>query len=482
MRRAERQAFATGVGSFATMRRAGNAVAEAIMVRWPRRRVNRVHVVCGPGNNGGDGFIAAARLRQEGWPVTLACVSQIERLMGDAARAASEWSMASAPATPSVVRELGPGSILIDALFGTGLARELKNATAQLVSAINECPANVIAVDVPSGIDADTGRVMGAAVKADTTVTFGWPKRGHLLLPGRDHTGQLLIAPVGLENARLEEGSMPARVNSPECWIGDYPLPTAIDNKYTRGNVVVAAGPMPGAARLAAAGARGVGAGMTTIVTAGTGNWDIAATTPGIVLRNGGLKAWQKLTQSNRVGAIVAGSGFDPDQFAQDTVVAALASGKPTIIDGGGLSAFAEDPSRLFARLRPDTVLTPHAGEFARLFPDLGQNSKIDRARMAAARAGAVVVLKGSDTVIAAPDGVVLVADALPPTLAAAGTGDVLAGMIAGLRGLGMSAMSAAGMGVWLHGAAAGQLGLSLRAEDLADALPEALLETLRWR
>ncbi len=482
-RRAEAAAFSAGMSSFSAMRRAGNSVAEAVLARWPRRRVDQVLVLCGPGNNGGDGFVAAARLREAGWPVTTACLTGVERLTGDAAQAAREWGATPIPATPRLIADLTRRSLVIDALFGIGLTRALRDQTADIVAAVNRSPARVVAADIPSGIDADSGQTLGAAIVADLTVTFGWPKRGHLLLPGRDHTGELLIASIGMGASCLEAIHPSCSVNSPEIWIGRYPSPATTDHKYSRGHLVIAGGRMAGAARLAAAGARQIGTGLVTIWAAPARVEAYAGIEPGVILRSdAGIENWRELVGNRNVDAVVTGCGHEPDEETRNIVAAALASKKPVVVDGGGLSAFAGDPARLIDAIDGITVLTPHGGEFDRLFPDLGAGSKIDKAVAAAKRCRAIVVLKGSDTVIAEPGGEALVAEGSPSTLASAGSGDVLAGMVGGLLALGIPAWQASGIAVWLHGAAARRLGCVLTAEALTGELPPALAETLRWR
>jgi NAD(P)H-hydrate epimerase len=483
MREAERAAFADGLSSFEAMSRAGSAVAQVVTSRWPRRAIDRVLVLCGPGNNGGDGFVAATALREAGWPVSVACVVPPDRLMGDAAKAAEKWGAKPQIATLDIVREVGLRSLVIDALFGIGLVRDIKGDVAELIVALNAGNASVIAVDMPSGIDSDQGRIMGAAVRADLTVTFGWPKRGQVLMPGRDYVGQLLIASIGLDGRPVGHGGEFCVINSPDEWVGSYPYPGARDTKYTRGHVVIGCGPMIGAARLAAAGARGVGSGMVTLLAPAKLAHAILSAEPGVVVRTCETPgSWIDAISGKNVSAVVIGSGYLPDADAREVVHSALAAKKPTVIDGGGLSAFSDDPAALFKAIGSQAVLTPHEGEFLRLFPDLRGGSKIDRAATAAKRSGAVVVLKGADTTVAAPSGRTLVSEGLPANLATAGSGDVLAGAVAAMLGLGMPAFEAAGMAVWTHGAAARGHGPALKAEDLAAALPGALADTLLWR
>jgi NAD(P)H-hydrate epimerase len=478
MRAAEQAAFARGLPSFEAMRRAGVAVAEAIVARW--RSAGEAHVLCGPGNNGGDGFIAAATLRAAGWRVMVHALRGKSDYSGDAARAAVMWDGEVRKPDVATLAALDRSAIVVDALFGIGLDRALEGETAALIEAVNQSAATVVAVDIASGVQADDGRVMGTAIAADLTVTFGWRKLGHVLQPGAALCGEVIVAEVGFGPGDLAAAKPACQLNQPALWAGDYPMPSAINHKYQRGHAVIAGGAvMTGAARLAAHAARRVGIGLLTLAVPPDA-WPVyAAGQPGAIVRKcGDLAAFAGIAGEERITALLIGSGLVPDGVTADLVRTGTALGRPTVIDGGGLTAMAGNSG--LVQGRPDIVLTPHEGEFGRLFPDLvARPSKVERALEGARRTGCTLVLKGSDTVVTAPDGASVVAAGAPPTLATAGSGDVLAGVIAGLLGLRMPPFQAAAMGVWLHGQAAEGFGLGLIAEDLPDRLPAALAKAL---
>ena len=480
MRAAERAAFARGLPSFEAMRRAGVAVAEAIMARWPAGRVGEVHVLCGPGNNGGDGFVTAATLRAAGYRVMLHAVRAKSEYGGDAARAAAMWQGDAPKPDIDAIAALDRSAIVVDALFGIGLDRALEGETAALIEAVNRAAATVVAVDIASGVHADDGRIMGAAIAADLTVTFGWRKLGHALQPGAEQCGEVVVADVGFNADDLAAANPTCRLNQPALWARAYPQPKPTHHKYQRGHAVIAGGAvMTGAARLAAHAARRVGIGLLTLAVPPEAWAVYAADQPGAIVRKSGdLAAFASIAGEERITSLLIGSGLEPDGATADLVRTGTALSRPTVLDGGGLTVLAGNSQLIEGR--PDIVLTPHEGEFGRLFPDLvARPSKVERAREAARRTGCTIVLKGSDTVVAAPDGGSVVAAGAPPTLATAGSGDVLAGVITGLLGLQMQPFQAAAMGVWLHGQAAEGFGLGLIAEDLPDRLPAALAKAL---
>lgn len=487
MRRVERAAFARGLPSFEAMERAGNAVAEVVLQRWPVAEVGDVVVLCGPGNNGGDGFIAAAALRAAGYRVSVAAVAPAVARSPDAQRALAGWGEQVSPLNAADVAKLRSRDLVIDALFGIGLSRPLEGSVREVVEAVNRSEARIVAVDVPSGTDADTGAVLGASIRADITIAFGWAKRGHLLLPAAAHCGTLVVADVGFTAADLGAVEVRCLRNAPALWRGDYPLPQPEDHKYRRGHAVMVGGAvMTGAVRLAARAARRVGLGLLTLVVPRLA-WNVyAQDEAGAIVRPADdPTAALRVAGDARVTALLVGSGLEPDRSTAELVTGCIALGRAMVIDGGGLTALAPQAGQGGLRDgRPNIVLTPHEGEFARLFPDLaGAGSKLERARTAAARSGCTVILKGADTVIAGPDGTAILCDLAPAALATAGSGDVLAGIVTGLLGLGLGPLAAAAMAAWLHGrAGAGTSpsgGLGLIAEDLPDLLPGALLAAL---
>ena len=473
MRAADQAAIARGTPGTELMEAAGRAVAEAAAALVP---AGPVLVLAGPGNNGGDGFVAARLLAEAGRPVTLALLGARDRLRGDAAWAADRWIGSVRAAGP----DLPPAALIVDALFGAGLDRPLDGVAAAIVAAVNAAGAPVLAVDVPSGLDADGGPPRGAVIAADATVTFFRKKPGHLLAAGRGLCGTLELAQIGVPEAVLAETGIDGWENTPALWAGALPRLTGAAHKYTRGHAVVVSGPAArtGAARLAAGAALRAGAGLVTLASPASALLVNAAHLTAVMLaRADGPEELAALLADPRHTAAVLGPGMGVERRA--ATEAALAAPAALVLDADALTQFRDAPEALFAlvadRAAP-VVLTPHDGEFARLFPDLAAEPvKTARARAAAARSGAVLVLKGSDSVIAAPDGRLAINANAPPWLATAGSGDVLAGIIGGLLAQRMPAFEAAAAGVWMHGAAADDVGPGLIAEDLAPALRPVL-------
>ncbi len=452
---ADRIAAGRGIPVTRLMEAAGRAVARAARRFGPCRTL----VLCGPGNNGGDGYVAARLLAEQGWPVALAALAP-PREGSPAEAAARRWR---GPSVPLSIAEVERVTLVVDALFGAGLTRALPDEAADALAAARR----VLAVDVPSGLDGATGQALGRVRAADLTVTFFRLKPGHLLLPGRDLCGEVLLADIGLPGAVLDEMPVRAWRNGPAQW--RLPRLDQESHKYTRGHVTVLGGPaMTGAARLAASGARGVGAGLLTIAAEGAGDIYRASTEAGVIVSDAPL---DELLRDDRRRAWVCGPGLGPDR-ARMELPKLVAARRQVVADADALGAHAGDPEAL----RGCAVLTPHAGEFTKLFGPIGDD-RLAAVRAAARRVGAVVLLKGADTCVAAPDGRVLVNDSAPPWLATAGAGDVLAGIVAGLLAQGMERWAAAGAAAWLHGCAAALHGPGLLAEALAAMLPRALAE-----
>ena len=473
MAEADRLTIAGGVAGMALMENAGRAVADAVGRRWP---VRPIAVLCGPGNNGGDGFVAARILAERGWPVRLSLLGERQALRGDAATAAGGWP---GPVEPLGAASLEGAALVVDALFGAGLARPIEGLAFEVIAALAARRLPVVAVDVPSGIDGASGAVRGIAPQAALTVTFFRRKPGHLLLPGREYCGETLLAPIGITAAVLDLVRPRVAANDPEWWQSVFPSPGVAGHKYSRGHALVAGGAvMTGAARLAARAAARSGAGLVTVAAPQAAFAVYAAALTGVIVQPvAGGDAWRGLLADPRRNAALIGPGAGVLPETRENVLAALAAGKRAVLDADALSVFADDPPALFAALRapktPTAVLTPHEGEFARIFDT--QGSKLERARRAAATSGAVVLLKGSDTVIAGPDGRAAINQGAPPELATAGSGDVLAGIVLGLVAQGMPEFEAAAAAAWLHAEAARRFGPGLVAEDLIEALPLVL-------
>jgi NAD(P)H-hydrate epimerase len=466
---ADRAAEANGVDGFGLMEAAGSAVAVAVGVRWLMRPVT---VLCGPGNNGGDGFVAARHLAAAGWPVKVALLGSREKLTGEAAHAASLWTGAIAPFS---VDSLDGAGIVIDAIFGAGLSRPLDGKALLLVEALKARRIPTCAIDVPSGLDGASGIVRGAAAPAELTVTFFRKKPGHLLFPGRGLCGEVVTADIGIPDTVLADIAPNAWENGPDLWLGNYPWPEPESYKYKRGEVLILGGEgITGASRMTALAAARAGAGMVTLA-APAKVWSIYAISlvNAIVRSFDSLQDFEALLADVRRNVIAIGPGAGVGSSTRQFVLAALKTGRATVLDADALTSFAEAPQDLFRSIVGPCVLTPHAGEFMRLFQFDGD--KLERVRNAAQQCGAIVVLKGPDTVIAAPDGRAIINSNAPPQLATGGSGDVLTGFVAALLAQGMAPFEAAAAAVWLHGAAATEFGLGLTAQDLPNALPQVL-------
>lgn len=477
MAQADKLTIEAGTPGILLMEKAGAAVAHAAARSW---RGGLIVIAAGPGNNGGDGFVAARLLRERGWPVRVALHGDRGHLTGDAALAASRFAGEVVEAVPASFDGAG---LIVDGLFGAGFRPPLSAAAGELVQAINHSPAPVLAIDLPSGLPGDGSEPGGPAVQADRTVTFFRLKPAHLLYPGRGLSGSVEVADIGIPSSTLTEIRPSIFRNLPPLWREAFPAIRPTGHKYDRGHLLVASGPAGrgGAARLAAGAGLRAGAGLVTIAAQKDALAEHAAQLDAVMLRAAdGPDALDVLLQDRRMTAVVLGPGLGVGPRTVELVEAVLRSSAAVVLDADALTSFAGRMDRLageVARRSAPTVVTPHGGEFARIVPDLLGPSKLESARLAARRSGAVIVLKGADTVVAAPDHDqrAAIADNAPPGLATAGSGDVLAGIVGGLLAQGMPAFEAAAAGVWLHGEAGREAGLGLISEDLAPALRPVL-------
>jgi hydroxyethylthiazole kinase-like uncharacterized protein yjeF len=448
MRAAEQAAIDAGTPVETLMDRAGTAAAEAI---WRYAGPLPTLVLCGPGNNGGDGYVIARRLAERGMDVTVAALAEPASTAAKAARAA--WT--GAVVSPG---EAEAAPLLVDALFGTGLSRPLDAPVVEALARLAGQARVRAAIDLPSGIATDDGHILSPVPDFDLTVTFAALKPSHLLQPAARHMGRLVVADIGLAvETRLSEIGRPRRQR-----------PGPDDYKYSRGYVAVLAGEMPGATALTAGAAARSGAGYVRLIAGET-----LPAVPAAVVQSRGEAA--TLLEDDRIGAVVVGPGLGRDRRARTRLDVALHCGRPLVLDADALVLIAGRRPPL--KLPNVAILTPHAGEFARLWSG-GEGSKVAEARAAAEAWGAVIVFKGPDTVVAAPDGRAAVA-VIPSTLATAGTGDVLAGVIAAMRAAGLEPFEAACAAIWLHARAAELAGPVLLADDLLRHLPAAVAECL---
>lgn len=477
MQRADQLSITAGTPGFKLMLSAGQAVADAanaLVEEGP------ILIVAGPGNNGGDGFVAAAELAAQGREVSVILMCERDQLQGDAASAARGWKHPVLPFNPQAI---GRPALIIDALFGAGLSRPVDGEARGMVEAINANGAPVLAVDLPSGINGTSAAALGVAVNATETVTFFRKKPAHLLLPGRTHCGRVRVADIGIDAQVLDEIAPQTFENDPDFWGAAFPVPRIDGHKFARGHVLAVSGDAAatGAARLAARGALRAGAGLVTLATPRDALAINASALTAVMVRPvDTVMEFGELLDDKRYNTCMIGPGAGVGDRTCDIVHTAISAQRHVVLDADALTSFAANPERLFESIKSaaeaEVVLTPHEGEFPRLFSDLSNKypgrSKLERVRAAAERSGAVVLLKGPDTTIAAPDGRATIAANAPPWLATAGAGDVLAGIIAGLLAQGVPAFEAASIGVWMHGEAGSEAGPGLIAEDLTETLP----------
>lgn len=472
MARCDEATIRAGTKGEKLMLAAGTAVAREVLKRF---KPCPVVVLCGPGNNGGDGFVAARLLAERKFKVRVALLGERAALRGDAAIYAAKWKGKVEKLTPASVKG---ARLAIDAVFGAGLSKPLPGDLEETFAALAEAAVPIVAVDVPSGVHGDTGRALGQAPRCVLTVTFCRKKPGHLLLPGRALCGETVVADIGIADGTVASVAPSAFENSPALWRGAWPKERPDWNKYSRGHAAIVGGAeMTGAARLAARGAMRAGAGFVTLICPPGRDLKLhyMAALPHVVVREiADARAFENLVGDKRVGAILIGPGNGVEPDTRERAILALKSRRPCVLDADALSVFEGALSVLRHALHGDCVLTPHDGEYERLFPKR-EGSRLDRARGAARDSGAVVLLKGYDTVIARPDGRAAINANAPANLATAGAGDVLAGILVGLMAQGMPAFEAACAATWLHGASASAFGPGLVAEDLPDLLPKVL-------
>jgi len=484
MQAVDARAVRQGMDSFLLMQSAGRAVADTVLHEATRPSC-RVLVLAGPGNNGGDGAIAAAELARYGVDVSVVRFGKSAHADSDAGKAFDRWNGAisvielTALQLPlQCVEMIDSATIIVDALFGAGLTRALDGVLKQVVDHINRTEALVLSVDVPSGLDGNTHQSTDPCVRADITVTFFKCKPAHFLLPGRDLCGQVVLAQIGLTERQINLADMACWLNEPELFKAALPSIRATEHKFNRGHVLVRSGPVEstGAARLSACTALYCGTGLVTLASNRSALSVNASHLTAVMLAPcDNLSEWQTLMKDQRITTVVLGPGNGVNTGTQQTVLATLDAGKQTVLDADALSCWAmvDDPAPLFLALSSNNnacVLTPHAAEFQRLFGRTAvveAPSKLHQARAAAKLTQSIVIYKGADTVIASSDGRAAINANAPGWLATAGSGDVLAGVVAALLAQGMPAFEAACAAVWLHAEAANTLAYPLCSEQL---------------
>lgn len=469
-RTADEATIKSGTPGETLMENAGKAVVDLILQEY---RPCPVLVVCGTGNNGGDGFVVARTLKERNWQVTLAIAGNADDIQGDAKKARDKWNMSGGATRTFVPDLLKESQLVVDAIFGTGLDRNVEGAAKSAIEAINASTQPVVAIDIASGIHSDTGAVMGTAIHAAHTVTFVRAKLGHVILPGKAHMGRLHVYDIGISGSTLKPDFF---LNAPVFWKHSFPTVAPESHKYTRGHTIVVGGGITttGAARLASVSALRIGSGLVSVACTQAAQPMYAMTLTSVMTKTCNNNAQlQTLLEDKHVTAALIGPGCGVSEMTREQVLLMLGTKKPCVIDADALSVFQKNPKSLFDAIEGPTVLTPHEGEFERLFNVKGARPK--RALEAARQSGAVIVLKGNDTVIATPGGRLAVNANAPVWLATAGTGDVLSGLIAGLMAQGMPAFDAACAATWIHGESATHFGPGLIAEDLPACIPSVL-------
>ncbi len=467
----DQAAIAAGTPELELMERAGAATAAAIRERW---QPVPTLVLAGSGNNGGDGFVVARLLAEAGWPVRVACARDLKALSGSAQAMAKRWT---GHVTTLEAKSLEGAALVVDALFGTGLARPLNGDFRAIVEALNARDVPVVAVDIPSGIETDSGAVLGAAVKADLTVTFFRRKPSHVLMPGGAHAGEIVVSDLGVADAVYAKIPVSLFANGPELWRGAFPWSTAESHKYTRGHAVVLGGTeVTGAARLAAHAAQRIGAGLTSIAADPSVVPIYAAFRADLMVKPvTGADQFRDLLSDKRLNAVLLGPGSGADERLAGAIAAALDAGVALVLDADCFRILADRSNGLVKRLNNRVIMTPHEGEFSRVFGPAAP--RLEVALKAARETGATVLLKGPDTVVAGPDGKAVINTGAPPELATAGSGDVLAGLIVGLLANRLSPFLAGIVASWFHGRAAAHFGPGLLAGDIPDLVPRVLAE-----
>jgi len=481
MQQADQITITSGVSSYTLLNNAGAAVFSAI--ESDLSRDDRILIACGTGNNGGDGLVLANLLLADYYNVTVALCSPQDALSEDAKKALSELPKQAVIRMQDV--DLKAYSLVVDALLGAGMDRPVDGDWAKWIDDINSSDAKVIAIDIPTGIDGNTGQVLGTAIRADKTVTFFLKKPGHLLLPGREFVGELHVGQIGIEDNVLNELRPNVFENTPLLWQSGLAKPDASAHKYSRGHCVVLAGGIAttGAARLAARAALRTGSGLVTVACrAGSTAVTAAHLTTEMLRVVDTPAALEQLLADRRITSVLLGPGLGIHQATRAMVQVALEHASSVVLDADALSVFESDPDVLFTMIQRSSarvVITPHQGEFNLLFGDdehiSAQESKTDKALEAAKKVNCVVVYKGADTVIASASGDAVINGNAPAWLATAGTGDVLAGTVSGWLAQGMDAFDSACAACWVHGEAATLFGPGLIASDIEKMYPQVL-------
>ena len=480
MAKADLLTIESGISSLDLMFNAGKKVFDNL----PIQKGKKALFICGPGNNGGDGYVAADLLLKKGMEIDIYCPISKARESNDNLYYKQKLNNSL---FVSKIKNITNYCYVVDALFGTGLSRTMSNDLISLVNNINQSKLDVYSVDIPSGINGDTSAVLGGAFNASKTITFFNKKKCHYLYPGKKHCGKIIVEDIGINTDVFEKIMPNIKKNDPSLWIKSFPFPVSSDHKYSRGMLVINTGPQfqTGAARLAGRSAMRVGAGAVTMVcdeeTAKILEPQISVELLSVIKEKNDI---QKLLKDKRVSCALIGPGNGVNDETKARTLMALAFVDHCVIDADAITCFETNPEELFIDTYTHTILTPHEGEFKRLFGDKLSiiEDKVLRCLEASKKAGSIVLLKGADTVIASPDGQVVINSSEEPYLATAGSGDVLAGIIASLVGeKKMRAFDAACAGAWIHSRLGELIGPGLIAEDLVDKIPYVIKELTKY-
>ncbi|MDX1950377.1 MAG: NAD(P)H-hydrate dehydratase [Rickettsiales bacterium] len=484
-KKADSEAERFGISNFTLMCNAGEKSADLVdKILDYKKKGDAVYILCGVGNNGGDGYITARILKERGYDIRLSNIGDL-RKVSELTLQAMDFAVSSGIEIEEFDEDyLEQADLIIDAIFGIGLKRDITGDIAEIIEKINYAKNSqknkflVFSLDVPSGVCSNTGEVRNIAIQADYTISYQTPKIGCYLLPAKNYVGKIEVADIGIPDEAFSEIYNPYFINSTDLWLDKFPFPKLESHKYHKGHIVIDGGEedFTGASRMASIASMRVGAGLATIC-ADEKSLPIYATSmlSVMVKRLKEIEDLEKYIKLKKVNSAVLGCGSGFDILAPLRVYHCLEEKLACVIDADVFSIFQEKPKEFIKALKKNkkSVLTPHEGEFKRVFNVDG--SKIERASKAAKLCDNVIVLKGNDTIIASPDGRIAVNNNAPTWLATAGSGDVLAGIIGGLLAQNMPSFEAACAGVWIHSECANILGQGLISEDLIDAIPLVL-------
>ncbi len=477
MAAADNCAIASGISADILMEQAGKAVFSAIIENI---MPNNTIILCGSGNNGGDGFVIARLLTEAGWPITVASMVPIEEYTGSAKIMAQKYQQTGGKilSFTEAMEKIANYKVVIDAIFGTGLNRNITGIIADLITAVNKGQHYVLSVDIPTGINGNTGQIQAAAIRANHTVTFACKKLGHLLLPGFLHTGKLTVADIGITKEHIAQQNPKYYENNPKLWQHMLPAQSLYDHKYKRGHAAIIAGNIEysGAGLLASEAAIRSGVGITTIFAPkeALAVYAIAAKKAAIKRCMTTLK---QFITSDKITSWLFGPGAGISAQTAQLALTLLKQQKNTILDADALTSFADNNEELHSNLHPKSVITPHFGEFTRIFPKTTSGNKVQLAQNAAKTCNSNVIIKGADTVLATADGKVIINTATTPQLATAGSGDVLAGLITGFAAQNIPIPAAAAIAIFVHSRSAMRAGEQIIADDLLSSITEVIID-----